>query len=383
MAKAFFNSEVAAYCEQIKKYPLLTREEEIKHSKVVMAYKSGKKRERAVEALILGNLRFVVTIAQVYPDYLLPHMDLIMEGNDGLRTAAERFDWRIGAKFSTYAAWWIKQAIKRAISNKSRIIRLPVHVTDRMYKIYQAEAKLRLKLSRDPTLIEVGKELDMRPEEIERWKKVYEVQSATISIHAPVSQETDDSTLQDIIPDENSVSADEAAMDADSLAEIEEVLRSLDPRERDIIKKRFGIGCSKALTLEEVAAPYEITRERIRQIQNKAMRKIRRRLESRLRERGGKLHMANDVKRGPVMIAPPGTKNKYKRQKAFIKAKQTGEVVTIGLLHKRGKRKGGMASLSKEERSVAAKKAAASRRRNRQEEVTRRLRDVARVRIAA
>jgi RNA polymerase sigma factor (sigma-70 family) len=284
---------VRLYLKDIGKHALLTKDDEARLGQSIEEGKfardallSGKsltpseKRklrakvregEEATQTFIKANLRLVVSIAKKYQASELPLLDLVQEGNLGLIHAVEKFDYRKGFKFSTYATWWIRQAITRGIANTGRTIRLPVHAGDLLARLQKAKVQLELQFGRRPTVAELAKELDL-PE-----KQVVEIQryaSEPLSLSDPL-REDGDAELGDIVEDRSAVSPFEAAADALLPAELERLLAPLDERERQILKLRFGLDRGEPRTLEEVGESFNLTRERIRQIEARAMSKLR------------------------------------------------------------------------------------------------------------
>ncbi|HET7652256.1 MAG TPA: sigma-70 family RNA polymerase sigma factor [Acidimicrobiales bacterium] len=284
---------VRLYLKDIGKHALLTKDDEARLGQSIEEGKfareallSGKsltpseKRklrskvregEEATQTFIKANLRLVVSIAKKYQASELPLLDLVQEGNLGLIHAVEKFDYRKGFKFSTYATWWIRQAITRGIANTGRTIRLPVHAGDLLARLQKARVQLELQFGRRPTVAELAKELDL-PE-----KQVVEIQryaSEPLSLSDPL-REDGDAELGDIVEDRSAVSPFEAAADALLPAELERLLAPLDERERQILKLRFGLDRGEPRTLEEVGESFNLTRERIRQIEARAMSKLR------------------------------------------------------------------------------------------------------------
>ncbi|PAW82161.1 MAG: RNA polymerase subunit sigma [Spartobacteria bacterium Tous-C9RFEB] len=264
------------YLRQIGGYPLITVEEE-----VVLAGRIKKGDQEARHKMVRSNLRLVVKIARDYSNFGLPLLDLISEGNIGLMKAVERFDPQKGGKLSTYAAWWIKQSIKRALANQSKTIRLPVHLVDKIAKLRRVSAQLTEELGREPTDQELAEEVGMAE------AKVAALKSAAIrptSLDQPISD--DDSTaLGDIIGDDQAFDPYEILRDKDLRDEVGDLLDVLDERERKIINCRFGLDGQKSRTLEEVGVKFGVTRERIRQLQNIALRKLRRALSKKERSK--------------------------------------------------------------------------------------------------
>ena len=264
------------YLRQIGEYPLITVEEE-----VVLAGRIKKGDQEARHKMVRSNLRLVVKIARDYSNFGLPLLDLISEGNIGLMKAVERFDPQKGGKLSTYAAWWIKQSIKRALANQSKTIRLPVHLVDKIAKLRRVSAQLTEELGREPTDQDLAEEVGMAE------AKVAALKSAAIrptSLDQPISD--DDSTaLGDIIGDDHAFDPYEILRDKDLRDEVGDLLAVLDDRERKIINCRFGLDGQKSKTLEEVGVKFGVTRERIRQLQNIALRKLRRALSKKERSK--------------------------------------------------------------------------------------------------
>jgi len=257
------------YLREIGEYPLITVEEEVKLARRI---KRGDKEARAI--MIRSNLRLVVKIARDYSNFGLPLLDLISEGNIGLMKAVERFDPKKGGKLSTYAAWWIKQSIKRALANQSKTIRLPVHLVDKIAKLRRVSNQMTEELGREPTDEELAEEVGMGA------SKVAALKSAAIrptSLDQPINDE-ESTALGDIIGDEDAMNPYEALRDKDLRDEVGDLLDVLDERERRIINSRFGLDGQKLKTLEEVGEKFGVTRERIRQVQNIALNKLRRAL---------------------------------------------------------------------------------------------------------
>jgi len=265
-------SNLQLYLNEIRQTPLLTIEEEIK---LAARIKKGDKAAR--DHMIKANLRLVVKIAYDYNQMGLPLMDLISEGNLGLIKAVERFDPAKGGKLSTYAAWWIKQSMKRALANQSKTIRLPVHLVDKISRMRKMIAKLTDELGREPENEEIAAELQIPTAKVALLKTV-SVRPA--SLDAPVGEDNDSATLGDLVGDEAAVSPYEGLGDKNLKEDLSKMVNSLDPREASIIKLRFGLEGQKELTLEEVGKKFKVTRERIRQLEYLALAKIRRQMQS-------------------------------------------------------------------------------------------------------
>jgi RNA polymerase primary sigma factor len=254
------------YLREIGQVKLLTPQEEIALAKRI---KRGDKKAR--EQMIQANLRLVVKIAREYEGLGLPLLDLINEGNIGLMKSVDRFDVRKGAKFSTYASWWIKQAIKRALANQSRTIRLPVHVVDQLTHIRRAEARLREALDREPTDEEIAHHLELDARRIRQYRKA---SRPPVSLDSPIGDE-DSASLAEVVADSNAVAPFERIVREGDHELLRKVLAALDARERKILIMRFGLNGGEPKMLEEAGKRFGVTRERIRQIQEQALRKLR------------------------------------------------------------------------------------------------------------
>ena len=257
---------VKIHLKEIGRIPLLSTEEEIQ-----LAEKITSGDEMARDRLIEANLRLVVSIAKHYVGRGMPFLDLIQEGYIGLIKAVEKFDHTKGYKFSTYATWWIRQSITRAIADQARTIRIPVHMVETITKVKKAQNLLLHKNGHEPTIEEVAKELNMQPE---RVREIVRIAQDPVSLEAPVGEE-EDSYLGDFIPDEDAPAPIDSAMQAVFKDELNKALNTLPERERDVLKFRYGIGSDRSHTLEEVGREFKVTRERIRQIEAKALRKLR------------------------------------------------------------------------------------------------------------
>jgi RNA polymerase primary sigma factor len=266
-------SNLQLYLQEIAKTPLLTIQEEI-----TLARRIRRGDKAARDHMISANLRLVVKIAMDYKDFGLPLLDLISEGNIGLVKAVERFDPRKGGKLSTYAAWWIKQSIKRALANQSKTIRLPVHLVDKISKMRRTAMALTEQLGREPTDEELAIELQIPTSKVAHLKSV-SVRPA--SLDAPVGEESDSATFGEIVGDENALSPLEGLHEKNLNTDLSDLVNSLDAREAEIIKLRFGLEGRDELTLEEVGKRFQVTRERIRQLEYLALNKMRRAMAKR------------------------------------------------------------------------------------------------------
>ncbi len=257
---------VRMYLKEIGKIPLLSAEEEID-----LAEKMGYGDEIAKKKLVEANLRLVVSIAKRYVGRGMLFLDLIQEGNLGLIKAVEKFDYKKGFKFSTYATWWIRQAITRAIADQARTIRIPVHMVETINKLIRVHRQLLQEYGRDPKPEELAKEMDMPEEKI---REIMKIAQEPVSLETPIGEE-EDSHLGDFIPDEDAPAPAEAAAYSLLKEQLEDVLCTLNEREQKVLKLRFGLEDGRARTLEEVGKEFDVTRERIRQIEAKALRKLR------------------------------------------------------------------------------------------------------------
>src|SRR3954469_9989614 len=277
------NTGLSRYLREIGRIPLLSADQEIELGKRIQ-----KGDRHAREQMINANLRLVVTIAHDYVNLGLPLLDLISEGNIGLTRAVERFDPTKGAKLSTYAMWWIKQSIKRALANQSKVIRLPVHLADKVAKVRRISLQMSDDLGREPTDDELGEEIGVASDNVARLKR-YGIRPA--SLDAPIADD-DVMALGEVVGDEHAATPFELLRDKNLLDEIDGLLGVLDKREMRIISERFGLDGGKPKTLEDVAKNFGITRERIRQVQNGALVKLRRALSKK-----------EDILGGPQAVA--------------------------------------------------------------------------------
>jgi len=257
---------VRMYLKEIGKVPLLTSEEEIE-----LAKRMEKGDEEAKRRLAEANLRLVVSIAKRYVGRGMLFLDLIQEGNLGLIKAVEKFDFRKGFKFSTYATWWIRQAITRAIADQARTIRIPVHMVETINKLIRVSRQLLQELGRDPTPEEIAKEMGMSEEKV---RDIQKISQEPVSLETPIGEE-EDSHLGDFIPDDDAPAPAESAAFTLLKEQLIDVLDTLTPREEKVLRLRFGLDDGRARTLEEVGKEFNVTRERIRQIEAKALRKLR------------------------------------------------------------------------------------------------------------
>ena len=268
------DDSVRLYLREIGKIPLLNSEEELALAQRVVA---GEK--KAKDKMAEANMRLVVSIAKRYSGRGLDFLDLIQEGNTGLLRAVEKFDPDKGFKFSTYATWWIRQAITRAIADQARTIRIPVHMVETINKLLRTQRRMTQELNREPTIQELGKELEMEPEKVEY---VMKIKQDITSLDAGVGRDGDDedSVLRDFIEDEEGVTPEESAASQLLKEQVQAILSTLSDREQKIIKMRFGLENGKSHTLEEVGQEFAVTRERIRQIEAKALAKLRKHKDS-------------------------------------------------------------------------------------------------------
>ncbi len=267
------DDSVKLYLREIGKIPLLSSDEEYELAQKII-HGTPKEQKKAKDKMAESNMRLVVSIAKRYSGRGLDFLDLIQEGNTGLLRAVEKFDPDKGFKFSTYATWWIRQAITRAIADQARTIRIPVHMVETINKVMRTQRRLTQELNREPSTEEIAKAMGMEPEKIEY---VMKIKQDIASLDASVGRDgdDDDSSLGDFIEDEDRVSPEDSAATQLLKEQIAAILSTLTDREQKIIKMRFGIGGGKSHTLEEVGAEFSVTRERIRQIEAKALAKLR------------------------------------------------------------------------------------------------------------
>lgn len=260
------NDPVRLYLKEIGKVPLLTGDEEM-----ILARRMEAGDDSAKKELAEANLRLVVSIAKRYVGRGMSFLDLIQEGNLGLIKAVEKFDYTKGFKFSTYATWWIRQAITRAIADQARTIRIPVHMVETINKLIRVSRQLLQEYGREPTPAEIGKEMGFTEEKV---REIQKIAQDPVSLETPIGEE-EDSHLGDFIPDEDAPAPAEAASYALLKEQLVEVLKTLTEREEKVLRLRFGLDDGRARTLEEVGKEFNVTRERIRQIEAKALRKLR------------------------------------------------------------------------------------------------------------
>ena len=257
---------VRVYLKEIGRVPLLTSEEEIE-----LAIRISDDDKKAKQRLAEANLRLVVSIAKRYTNRGMQFLDLIQEGNLGLIKAVEKFDYTKGFKFSTYATWWIRQAITRAIADQARTIRIPVHMVETINKVKKTSSMLLHRDGKDPSAEDIAKELGMSPDKV---REILRISQEPVSLETPIGEE-EDSHLGDFIPDDDAPSPADAAAMTFLKEKVNEVLETLTPREAEVLRLRFGLRDGSVQTLEEVGNAFGVTRERIRQIEAKALRKLR------------------------------------------------------------------------------------------------------------
>ena len=267
---AKLDDPVRMYLKEIGKIPLLTPEEELEVAKDLVS-EDEKARDAARKRMSEANLRLVVSIAKRYVGRGMQLLDLIQEGNLGLMKAVEKFDYTKGYKFSTYATWWIRQSITRAIADQARTIRIPVHMVETINKVLRTSHSMVQSLGREPTTQEIADELHM---DIQKVEEVLKIAQEPVSLETPIGEE-EDSHLGDFIQDDDASQPAEEASYTLLREQLEEVLKTLTPREEEVLRMRFGLIDGKPHTLEEVGKKFDVTRERIRQIEAKALRKLR------------------------------------------------------------------------------------------------------------
>jgi RNA polymerase primary sigma factor len=254
------------FLKDVGKVDLLTAAQEVE-----LAKRIERGDHRAKQEMVEANLRLVVSIAKKYRNQGLPFLDLIQEGTIGLVRAAEKFDHRKGFKFSTYATWWIRQAVARALADKARTIRMPVHIVEKLNKIVRTERQLRAELGREPTAAAIGRELDLTPDEVEHIRRSAQT---PVSLEKPVGDE-DESEFGHFITDENLPLPDEEAEITLRKETLRKILGTLSSRERQVLELRYGLDGQHPRTLDEVGRTFNVTRERIRQIENQSLKKLR------------------------------------------------------------------------------------------------------------
>lgn len=262
---------VRMYLKEIGRVPLLSADRERELAEIMTTSKDDEERERAKNELVEANLRLVVSIAKRYVGKGMFFLDLIQEGNLGLMKAVDKFDYSKGYKFSTYATWWIRQAITRAIADQARTIRIPVHMVETIHKVSRYTRQMLQELGREATADELGEKMGMSPEKV---REIMKIAQDPVSLETPIGEE-EDSHLGDFIPDDDTPAPADAASATILREVIERELHTLTPREEHVIKLRFGLYDGRTRTLEEVGKEFDITRERIRQIEAKALRKLR------------------------------------------------------------------------------------------------------------
>src|ERR671934_35221 len=264
------------FLKDIGKVDLLTAAQEVE-----LAKRIERGEHRAKQEMVEANLRLVVSIAKKYRNQGLPFLDLIQEGTIGLVRAAEKFDHRKGFKFSTYATWWIRQAVARALADKGRTIRMPVHIVEKLNKIVRSERKLRAELAREPTSLEIAVDLDLTLDEVEQIRRSAQ---APVSLEKPVGDE-EESELGHFLADQSVALPDEAAETTLRKETLKRILAALSPRERRVLELRYGLDGQHPRTLDEVGRTFNVTRERVRQIENQSLKKLQALAESqKLRE---------------------------------------------------------------------------------------------------
>lgn len=269
MTEEFIENSLKIYLQEMSQFEMLSQEDELNYAK--LAEKGNKE---AQEALIKANLRLVCSLAKHYEGCGLSYQDLIQEGNIGLLKAIKKYDYRKGFRFSTYAAWWIKQCLSRAVADYGRTIRIPAHIVEDINKVRNQIRNLTVKLNHEPSIQEICTELSLPEEEAKDLLSYME--SNIISLDAPIGDnEDEDFNISGYIEDKTFVNPEKLCLQQDEFNIINEIISTLSEREADIIRKRFGLIGNKSLTLEEIGTEYGLTKERIRQIEAKALRKLR------------------------------------------------------------------------------------------------------------
>lgn len=283
--KTAADDSVKIYLQQIGRVKLLSADEEIE-----LAKRIAEGDEQAKQKLVQANLRLVVSIAKKYIGRGLSFLDLIQEGNLGLIRAAEKFDYRRGFKFSTYATWWIQQSITRGIADKSRTIRLPVHMIETIGKLKRVTRELTLELGRTPTKEELAQRVGIS---LSKLRLVLKATQSTISLETPLNTKDEASKLGDFLVDDNIESPDTRVSNENLVSELEKILSTLRPRERDVLKLRFGLNDGNKRTLEEIGQLFGVSRERVRQIETRALNKLRKMCRSNRSIRSLKNYLGN------------------------------------------------------------------------------------------
>ena len=265
-AREVSTDSLQLFLKDIGKVDLLTAAQEVE-----LAKRIERGEHRAKQEMVEANLRLVVSIAKRYRNQGLPFLDLIQEGTIGLVRAAEKFDHRKGFKFSTYATWWIRQAVARALADKGRTIRMPVHIVEKLTKIVRSERKLRAELGREPTSAEIARDVELTPDEVEQIRRSSQ---APVSLEKPVGDD-EESEFGHFLTDETAPLPEESAEQALRRDTLKQILCSLSPREQRILEMRYGLDGEQPRTLDEVGRAFNVTRERIRQIENQCLKKLR------------------------------------------------------------------------------------------------------------
>lgn len=268
MTEEFIESSLKIYLKEMNEYKMLTQEEEIYFAKRV---KQGDK--KAEEALIGANLRLVCSLAKHYEGCGLSYQDLIQEGNIGLLKAIKKYDYSKGFRFSTYAAWWIKQCLSRAVADYGRTIKIPAHIVEDVNKTRTQIRELTVKLNHEPTVKEISVELKIPEKEVQELLSY--IQSDIVSLDTPIGDGDDDTTIESFVEDNGYMNPEKIYLQKGEFDILDEIISTLSNREADILRKRFGLVGDRIFTLEEIGAEYGLTKERIRQIESKALRKLR------------------------------------------------------------------------------------------------------------